>query len=262
VTRFTPRLVAGDPTGTDYVATPATGAATWTPDQGGSRLRSMWQATAVVAGLPAPASFPPTAPSDAATAAAWTAFAQTTLGFVPSSTAADQGRWTQFLYHRYLTVSRLNAAYGTTYGSFANALRPTALPADGPALVDWFQFEGLVMTMAASAHRFRVLVPLAPGESADAPAQQQRLDLVTRLVALEQPAHTTFDVRFYWAMFRVGQVRVGYDTLLDVGSRAPAFAPSMVLGAAHLLDGHLAPGFPQDATDRDVLGRDPLGPNA
>jgi hypothetical protein len=202
------------------------------------------------------------APPDAATATAWTAFTQATLGFVPTSTTADQTRWTQFLFHRYSTISALNTAYGTAYPSFASILRPSALPADGPALSDWFQFEGLVMPIANDAHRFRVLIPIPPGASADLPTQQQRLDLVTRLIRLEQPAHTTFDVGFYWAMFRVGQVRLGYDTLLDQGSRVPELAPPFVLGHAHLLEGHLAPGFPQDATDRDVMGRSLVGPRS
>jgi phage tail-like protein len=260
-TRLTPPALAGDPTSTAQVQNPSAG--TWTPSQGGAALLALWQGAAPGASSSTPAtSFPVSAPPDAATATAWTAFTQATLGFVPTSTTADQTRWTQFLFHRYSTISALNTAYGTAYPSFASILRPSALPADGPALSDWFQFEGLVMPIANDAHRFRVLIPIPPGASADLPTQQQRLDLVTRLIQLEQPAHTTFDVGFYWAMFRVGQVRLGYDTLLDQGSRVPELAPPFVLGHAHLLEGHLAPGFPQDATDRDVMGRSLVGPRS
>lgn len=261
-TRVTPSVVLGDPTGTDYVAV-ASSAATpqWTPDRGGALLLSLWQtAVAAAVGGAVPSSFPLTAPADAATATAWTNFARATLGFVPSPTSAEKAmRWTQFLYHRYLTITTLNGAYAGSYASFANVLLFTTLPPDGPQLVDWFQFESLVISIAQNAHRFRVLVPLVPGATSDDPQQQQRLDLVTRLVTLEQPAHTTFDVRFYWAMFRVGQARLGFDTLLDQGSRVPALAPSMVLGTGHLLEGHLSPNFPQDATNRDILGRNSVG---
>jgi phage tail-like protein len=256
-TRLMPAIVAGDPTASTLA--PPSGAARWTPDQGGGALVALWSAAAQAAGLAVQTSFPVSAPSDAATAGAWSAFTAATLGFTPSSTSADDGRWRAFLARRYSSLSALAVAYGITYPSFASIARFASLPPDGPALFDWFQFEGVVMSIARTAHRFRVLIPLPPGGSADAATQQQQLDLVTRLVQLEKPAHTSFDVRFYWAMFRVGQVRLGYDTLLDQGSRIPQLAPSMVLGLGHLLEGHLAPGFPQDATDRSIVGGDSIG---
>jgi phage tail-like protein len=238
---------------------PQAPANTWTPAQGGNALLALWQAAATAAGLAPQTSFPTQAPTDAATDAAWTSFTSATLGFVPSATTADLPRWTQFLLHRYQSISNLNSTYDTQYASLSAVPLPSALPPDGAPLFDWYQFEGIVLPTAQSAHRFRVMIPLPPGISSDLPQQQQQLDLITRLVNLEKPAHTVFDVGFYWAMFSVGQARLGTDTLLDQGGRMPQLAPSMVLGYGYLLQGHLAPGFPQDATYRDVLGRDSLG---
>ncbi len=259
--RVTPASVA-DVQSTPSIFGPQAPPGTWTPSQGGGALIALWQAAAAGAGLVAPTTFPVIQPTDAATAAAWTAFTQSTLGFVPSSdpqSLGDQARWTKFLQNRYLSVTALNGEYDTAYASLTDATLPTTLPADGAPLIDWYQFEGIVMPTAEHAHRFRVLIPLPPGISSDLAQQQQQLDLITRLVDLEKPAHTVFDVRFYWAMFSIGQSRLGFDTLLEQGSRMPQLAPAMVLGRGYLLEGHLAPSFPQDATHRDVIGRTPLG---
>jgi len=67
-----------------------------------------------------------------------------------------------------------------------------------------------------------------------------------------------FDVKFFWAAFRIGEVRLGYDTVLDRGSRALGF-PRMVLGQSFLAEGVLAPGHPFNVTERHVLERDRLG---
>jgi hypothetical protein len=76
------------------------------------------------------------------------------------------------------------------------------------------------------------------------------------VVELEKPAHTVFDVRFYWAMFRIGEARLGADTLLDLGGRSPELLPALRLGRGYLAEGYLAPLPPGDATDRWILGRD------
>ncbi len=260
-TRVTPPSVAAEPS-TPSIFGPAPPTNTWNPSLGGDALVTLWSAAATAAGLAVQTTFPVTAPTDSATAAAWTAFATATLGFVPSATTTDQARWTLFLQRRYPSLANFNTTYGTSYVSLAAVSLPTTLPPDGPPLVDWFQFEGIVLPIAQNAHRFRVLIPLPAGMSSDTPAQKQQLDLIKRLVKLEKPAHTVFDVSFYWAMFSIGQARLGYDTLLQQGSRMPDLAPSMVLGYGYLLEGHLAPGFPQDATHRDVAGRNPLGPGS
>ena len=59
---------------------------------------------------------------------------------------------------------------------------------------------------------------------------QERLALARRVVELEKPAHTIFDVGFYWALFRVGEARLGFDTLIDLGSRALNLLPELVIG--------------------------------
>ena len=72
-------------------------------------------------------------------------------------------------------------------------------------------------------------------DPADAVAdRQQKLALAERIVNLEKPAHTTFDVRFYWDAFRVGEARLGIDTLVDLGSRSPLVLSSTVLDRAVL----------------------------
>ena len=45
---------------------------------------------------------------------------------------------------------------------------PTSLPADGAPLLDWFQFESVVLPMQRKAHRFTVLLPW-PLEINDSP---------------------------------------------------------------------------------------------
>src|SRR5205807_200869 len=64
---------------------------------------------------------------------------------------------------------------------------------------------GESIDVADAAHRFVVLVPeaLPAAESA----------MVSRIVNLEKPAHTVFEVRRYWEGFRVGEARLGVDTL-------------------------------------------------
>ena len=80
-----------------------------------------------------------------------------------------------------------------------------------------------------------------------------------RIVELEKPAHTVFDIRFYWAMFRVGDARLQLDTVIDQGSRAPQLLPNLILGQGFLGESYLAPPALEAAGDREVLGRDAIG---
>jgi phage tail-like protein len=91
------------------------------------------------------------------------------------------------------------------------------------------------------AHRFTVMVPTT--------VTPETLGLVERIVALEKPAHTAFTVKQYWALFRVGEIRVGLDTVL--GQRS-AFAPFR-LGQTALAEGALGDRFPYTLTTRTVI---------
>src|SRR5690606_41879296 len=75
-----------------------------------------------------------------------------------------------------------------------------------------------------------------------------------RIVELEKPAHTLFDVRRYWDYFRVGEARLGIDTVLGEGSRWLPF----LLGRDDLGAGYLAPAHPYDVPDRVIAARDRL----
>jgi phage tail-like protein len=266
-TRRTPGVVFGDPTD---LGAPQLAVQTdrWLPAQGGSVLNRRYTDFREPPGL-VPGQlieFPTTAPTDAAEAAAWQQFALSTLGFVPSATSADLRRWQDFLRRRYRRIEALNDAYllsgSSRLAAFTQVQLPERLPPDGAPLLDWYQFEGVVLAMHRTAHRFTVLLPV-PRTRAQQPAiPQQQLDLARRIGELEKPAHTVFDLRFYWAMFRIGEVRLGEDTLLDRGSRAPELMPSMVLGQGYLAESFLAPGHPHDVADRYILGREPLSRGA
>lgn len=99
----------------------------------------------------------------------------------------------------------------------------------------------------AFAHQFSVLVPeaLTPEEEA----------MVRRIAELEKPAHTLFDVRRYWDFFRVGETRLGIDTVLGEESR---FVET-IIGRSYLAEGYLHPSHPADVGERVVSDRDRLG---
>lgn len=176
----------------------------------------------------------------------------------PASTPLGRHLWQDFLARRYRRIKALNDAYGTKWTSFDVVSLPDELPPDGEPLRDWYQFEGIVMQMQRTAHRFTVLLPV-PISLAFSPEEHQlRMDLSRRVVELEKPAHTVFDVKFYWAIFRVGEARLQLDTLIEQGSRAPQLLPRMILDQGFVGQSYLAPPVPEDASDRLILGRDPL----
>lgn len=110
----------------------------------------------------------------------------------------------------------------------------------------------------ARAHHFTVQMPMGRSGAFNAEDEQRRLRLALRIANLEKPAHTTCSVQFYWAMFRVDHARLGDDTVLGLGGRAPELMPPMILGQGYLLESVLRPGHPQDIGDpgRFVVGRD------
>ena len=142
-------------------------------------------------------------------------------------------RWQDFLARRHRRIERLNRAYETAWPGFDQVALPDVLPQTRAAQTDWLQFERQLLPMHRTAHRFSVLLPVAD-VTADPFEMERRLGLARRIVELEKPAHTVFDVRFYWAFFRVGEARLGIDTQIGAGSRAPELIPAAVLGRAYV----------------------------
>jgi hypothetical protein len=181
---------------------------------------------------------------------------------VPAATSADEPLWQSFLEHRYGGIGSYSNAYrlagAQASAAFTDVALPASLPPDGAPLLDWFQFESVVLAMRRSAHRFSVLLPAPPAPLFTQAEHQRRADLAARIVNLEKPAHTVFDIKFYWAMFRLGEARLGTDTLIDRGSRAALLMPPLRLGQQYLAESYLAPSHPQDVTERRVVGRDRL----
>ena len=256
-TRSMPAVILGDPTA-------ATGlrlilqTTRWTPDQGQANLLQRYSDFLRQQGLNPDPEFPLMPPQSPTTQAVWQQFAQDMLGFVPSITSTNPNLWQDFLARRYRRISAYNTIYRTQWDSFAHIPLPNQIPTNGAPLLDWYQFETIVLPMQRTAHRFTVLLSVPTIEEADSEAYQRRLALAKRIVELEKPAHTIFDVKFFWALFRIGEARLGKDTLLDLGSRAPQLMPAMILGREHLAESYLAPGHPQNVADRQVLGRDRL----
>ncbi len=141
--------------------------------------------------------------------------------------------WARFLARRHGSIARLNAAWGTGFADLAQVPLPATYPASAIHAADWLLFEGRLEPLEAAAHRFTVLLPrdrLDPSPEAEARA----LALARRIVEVEKPAHTVFDVRFYWAMNRVGEALIGDGIPLGPGARAPELNPRAILGRAQV----------------------------
>jgi phage tail-like protein len=173
----------------------------------------------------------------------------------PARTPLERLQWQSFLRSRYGAVSALKEAYNKNWPDYDLVPVPDRLPMDGVALQDWLQFEGGVLAIRRAAHRFSVLLPMPTGPDVDPEEPHRRLELARRIIALEKPAHTTFDVRFYWAMFRVGEARVGFDTCIEENMREQLIPP-MVLGRGYLGAALVAPTALESRRDRTVLSRD------
>lgn len=201
----------------------------------------------------------PVVPANAEEANDWRRFTRgRRIGFTYAEVGAgDVASYRQFLAVRYKRIGVLNDAYGTSYASFEAIPLPAenAFPAVGPRLFDWIQFVSVLLPIVRNAHRFTVLIPTDPRRSLEAQAKQKAL--VERVVQAERPAHTDSEVRQYWALFRVGEARLGLDTLLDAGSRFIA----ILLGSAYLAEGYLSAAPPFDTPDRFVSDRDGAGSN-
>ena len=133
-----------------------------------------------------------------------------------------------------------------------------------PPLLDKDPRIGYVFRPGQDLYRFgnRVVINRFSQRSDDTDdSRRARLGIVQRVVELEKPAHTVFDVKFYWALFRLGEARLGDDTLVDRGGRAPDLLPPLRLGEGHLAESRLAAGHPQNVSDRLIVGRDGVGGN-
>jgi hypothetical protein len=257
-TRSLPGVIFGDPDQATGIRAVSVQDA-WRPDQGSANLLQRYinalgpTATAVT-------KYPLVPPTDAAENTIWNQFSLTTLGFIPTSSPSSVtlGLWQDFLARRYRRIKAYNAAYGTSWTGFESIPFPNQLPLDGAPIADWFQFESVVLRMQRAAHRFTVLLPVPLSLVFNPEEHQRRLELSRRIIELEKPAHTVFDVKFYWAMFRVGEARLALDTVIDQGSRAPQLLPGLVLGQGFVGESYLAAPPPENAVDRMILGRDQL----
>lgn len=199
----------------------------------------------------------PTRPSGAARLDDWRRFLRAGLGFTyAESGSEDVAAYRNFLRRRYRQIDSLNRDYrlgDAAYQDFAQIALPAALPEGGKPLRDWIQFVSVLLPTARKAHRFTVLVPAQMQQSAE--DRGPLTELVRRVVNLEKPAHTTFDVKEYWALFRVGEARLGLDSLLGSGSRLTA----LVLDHSFLAQSYLSPAHPWSVRNRTLLGRDSIG---
>jgi phage tail-like protein len=256
-TRTLPGVVFGDPTEATGLRAVDVGTS-WRPDQGRANLNQRYIDALGSAATPL-TQYPIVPPADAQERAAWSQFSIATLGFVPSSSGgATLHLWQDFLARRYRRIKSLNTFYQTTWEGFEAVPLPDALPFDGAPLADWFQFESVVLRMQRAAHRFTVLLPVPLSLAFNPAEHQRRMDLSRRIVELEKPAHTVFDVKFYWAMFRIGEARLALDTVLAQGSRAPQLLPELVLDQGFVGESYLGAPVPENACDRFIMGRDPL----
>ncbi len=252
-TRKTPGVVFGDPTDLEPLRLVTT-ATVWRPKQGGEALEAGYAAYLDSQGL-APAPYPIADPADGESAA-WRQFSQAALGFVP--VIADAASWQDFLSRRYASPGAVVGAYklgGVAPADFTGFEPPLTLPGDGPALLDWFQFQSVVLPMRRKAHRFTVLLPwpMHVLDSSGAELDHVRLqNLATRIVDVQKPAHTLFDVKFFWAAFRIGEARLGDDTLLASGSRVPELVEPAVLGRDYVGTTTLAGPVAGDAIVRNA----------
>lgn len=145
----------------------------------------------------------------------------------------NRDRWQSYLRQRYRSIKSLSAAHATSWDDFAQIPLPAYLPATEAAIQDWLLFEGQLYPREIAAHRFSVLIPLT-SVNANADELYAKVALARRIVEIEKPAHTVFDVRLFWAMNRLGEARLGQDTLLGAGSRAPELIPPAIIGQAYL----------------------------
>ena len=192
----------------------------------GAEERAQWRAYREARGA-AKAPHPVDWPSAEQDQAQWRAFAEL------RAAESTRRRWSDFLARRYRRIEQLNRAWRSSWPKFDLVAVPSVLPLSIAAQTDWLQFERQLLAMHRTAHRFSVLLPVKSANE-DPVNLDERLRLAQRIVDLEKPAHTVFNVRLYWALNRIGEARLGVDTLLGQGSRAPELIPYALLGRAYV----------------------------
>jgi len=203
-----------------------------------------------------PPAFPVLTPGGAAAARDWHDFVRRELvpTYADVGSAQDRDAFREFLAQRYGRIDDYRAAWGLTTASgppaFTDVALPVALPPDGAPLQDWFMFVSAVLPARRSAHRATVLVPIRLEDSDEERAR--RIGRVSRVVEAERPAHTLVDVQPFWAALRVGEARVGLETIVGEGGRYV----DLILGRGRLARASVPGGETWRLDDRVVVGRD------
>jgi Beta-galactosidase len=201
--------------------------AMWTPDLGAVELNQRYASAIATPGT----AYPILLSAGDPLYKTWSAFSMANIGLVPAQ--PDSSLWITFLRGRYRSITDLNNAYGTAYSDFGQMPFPDQLPQRPLPLWDWYQFQG-ILVIDAAAHQFTIFLPMSAADAQDVMAQQGKLDLVRRVVNLEKPAHTSYNIKFFWAFFRLGDARLGQDSVLDSGSRAPQLMLPAQIGDTYL----------------------------
>ena len=123
------------------------------------------------------------------------------------------------------------------------------LPASRRHLADWLDFATRLTPINRAAHRFSVLLPTEPGESEA--SREMRAGRARSVIARERPAHTDFELRFFWSLLQVGTARLGSDTVVGEGARFAA----IVLDQTALGSGYLTHSHPWSVRERAVVDR-------
>lgn len=220
-------------------------------------LRSAWQVGANSYTSFTEIQFSPLTPSQTAHASVWEEFARDYIGFTyPPVSNNDLPLYQEFLTLRYKQINKMNAAHnlvgGLALNDFSAAGMPVKIPQSQTALIDWIEFVSLSLPIHRQSHQFTVYLPTVLGELPS--VLESRRAQVEAIVKREKPAHTHFDVKFFWAMFQVGSARLGIDTSIGEGGRFVA----MVLGANFLGQSFLSESHPWSIADRSVVGRERL----
>jgi phage tail-like protein len=200
---------------------------------------------------------PPLRPEPDTMADDWIFFLQHELNFTYTPVACnktDTIAFQNYLARRYRTVGQLNTAWSLSaddkYVSFDTIQLPRTMPTHERQLSDWIKFVSFALPTNRYAHQFTVLLPtsLNPQNPWSGPDPE----MVRRIVELEKPAHTSFDVKHYFAMFRVGEARLGMETIMEPARPLQ----DAVLGDHYLSEGFLSLPRAWKAPGRLILGRD------